>query len=51
MRMLNWYVFLMRGYMYRLRCERWYIDELYNHGALDEYQKCKNKEEAIELCY
>lgn len=51
MKMLNWYVFLMRGYMYRIRCERWYIDELYNHGALDEYQKCKNKEEAIELCY
>lgn len=51
MRILNWYIFLMRGYMYRIRCERWYMDELYNQGVLDEYRQCQSKEKAIELCY
>ena len=51
MRELKWYVFIIRGYMYRARYEPWYMTELYKHNAVDEFQKCGSKEEAIELCY
>lgn len=50
MRELNWYVFKIGGYLYRIRCEPFYIEELYDHQAVDEYTRCENKEEAIDLC-
>ncbi len=51
MRELNWYVYRIGGYLYRIRCEPYYINELYSHQAVDEYRRCKNKEEAAKLCY
>lgn len=47
----KWYVFIIRGYMYRTRCEPWYMSELYRHKAVDEFRKCGSKEEAISCCY
>lgn len=50
MRELNWYVYRIGGYLYRIRCEPFYMKELYSHQAADEYIRCKDKEEAVELC-
>lgn len=50
MRILKWYVFRIGKYMYRIKCEPWYINELFTDDAIDEYRTCENKEEAIWLC-
>lgn len=50
MQSLKWYVFRIGRYLYRLKCEPWYINELLRDRAIDEYRKCGNKEEAMKLC-
>ena len=51
MREQNWYVFLIGRYAYRIRCESYYIRQLYHDKAIREYRKCLSKEEAISMCY
>lgn len=50
MRPLKWYVIRINGYLYRVKCDPWYMDKLLENNAIDEYRVCKNKKEAIELC-
>lgn len=50
MRQWKWYVYRIKGYLYRIRCEPWYINELYAKQAIDEYRTCESREEAIYLC-
>lgn len=51
MQYLKWYVFRISSYLYRIKCEPWYINQLYKDKAINEYRKCGNKEEAIKLCF
>lgn len=51
MREQNWYVFLIGQYAYRIRCESYYIHQLYHDKVIREYRKCLSKEEAISMCY
>ena len=38
MQCLKWYVFRIENYLYRIKCEAWYINQLY-------------KDEAIKMCF
>ena len=49
MRKKNWYIFLCGGYAFRIKCELWYMNKLFEDGAIIEYRQCESKEEAITL--
>lgn len=46
----NWYVFIVNHYMFRIKCEPYYINSLFKDKAITEYRKCESKEECAELC-
>lgn len=50
MRSLEWYVFRINDHLFRIKCESFYMQELYLKSNINEFTKCSSKEEAIELC-